>query len=104
MLIVRFTVHCIQSKAVIVQILFSLTVTQCFGQLTEPTDYTKFIFFSCFPGMMVGGYMWGYLADQKGRRKVLIVSLTVNGLFGGLASLAPWFWLFLLMRFISGIG
>uniref|UniRef100_A0A3Q4HQ47 Synaptic vesicle glycoprotein 2 n=1 Tax=Neolamprologus brichardi TaxID=32507 RepID=A0A3Q4HQ47_NEOBR len=53
--------------------------------------------------MMVGGYMWGYLADQKGRRRVLIVSLTVNGLFGGLASLAPWFWLFLLMRFISGI-
>uniref|UniRef100_I3K4V2 Synaptic vesicle glycoprotein 2 n=1 Tax=Oreochromis niloticus TaxID=8128 RepID=I3K4V2_ORENI len=59
---------------------------------------------SIFLGMMVGGYMWGYLADQKGRRRVLIVSLTVNGLFGGLASLAPWFWLFLLMRFISGIG
>lgn len=59
---------------------------------------------SIFLGMMVGGYMWGYLADQKGRRKVLIVSLTVNGLFGGLASVAPWFWLFLLMRFISGIG
>ncbi|XP_008292775.1 synaptic vesicle glycoprotein 2B [Stegastes partitus] len=59
---------------------------------------------SIFLGMMVGGYMWGYLADQKGRRKVLIVSLTVNGLFGGLASVAPWFWLFLLLRFISGIG
>lgn len=59
---------------------------------------------SCSPGMMVGGYMWGYLADQRGRRRVLVVSLTINGLFGGLASMAPWFWLFLLMRFISGIG
>ncbi|XP_005814222.1 synaptic vesicle glycoprotein 2B-like [Xiphophorus maculatus] len=59
---------------------------------------------SIFLGMMVGGYMWGYLADQRGRRKVLVVSLTVNGLFGGLASVAPWFWLFLLLRFISGIG
>ncbi|KAM4553636.1 synaptic vesicle glycoprotein 2C [Fundulus diaphanus] len=59
---------------------------------------------SIFLGMMVGGYMWGYLADQRGRRKVLVVSLSVNGLFGGLASLAPWFWLFLLLRFISGIG
>ncbi|XP_014894098.1 synaptic vesicle glycoprotein 2B [Poecilia latipinna] len=59
---------------------------------------------SIFLGMMVGGYMWGYLADQRGRRKVLVVSLTVNGLFGGLASAAPWFWLFLLLRFISGIG
>ncbi|XP_012717918.2 LOW QUALITY PROTEIN: synaptic vesicle glycoprotein 2B [Fundulus heteroclitus] len=59
---------------------------------------------SIFLGMMVGGYMWGYLADQRGRRKVLVVSLSVNGLFGGLASLAPWFWLFLLLRFVSGIG
>uniref|UniRef100_A0A3Q3JP93 Major facilitator superfamily (MFS) profile domain-containing protein n=1 Tax=Monopterus albus TaxID=43700 RepID=A0A3Q3JP93_MONAL len=53
--------------------------------------------------MMVGGYMWGYLADQRGRREVLVLSLAVNGVFGGLASTAPWFWLFLLLRFISGI-
>ncbi|KAM7397076.1 hypothetical protein PAMP_020073 [Pampus punctatissimus] len=59
---------------------------------------------SIFLGMMVGGYVWGYLADQRGRCRVLVVSLTVNGLFGGLASMAPWFWLFLLLRFISGIG
>ncbi|XP_035859494.1 synaptic vesicle glycoprotein 2B [Sander lucioperca] len=59
---------------------------------------------SIFLGMMVGSYMWGYLADQRGRRRVLVVSLTVNGVFGALASVAPWFWLFLLLRFISGIG
>lgn len=59
---------------------------------------------SIFLGMMVGGYMWGYLADQRGRRRVLVISLTINGLFGGLASFAPSFWLFLLLRFISGIG
>nr|XP_046249826.1 synaptic vesicle glycoprotein 2B isoform X2 [Scatophagus argus] len=59
---------------------------------------------SIFLGMMVGGYLWGYLADQRGRRSILVVSLTINGLFGSLASLAPWFWLFLLLRFISGIG
>ncbi|CAL8296034.1 unnamed protein product [Boreogadus saida] len=59
---------------------------------------------SIFLGMMVGGYLWGYLADLRGRKRVLIVSLSVNGVFGALASLAPWFWLFLLMRFISGVG
>ncbi|XP_057691841.1 synaptic vesicle glycoprotein 2B isoform X2 [Corythoichthys intestinalis] len=59
---------------------------------------------SIFLGMMVGGYMWGYLADRRGRCSVLVVSLSVNGLFGGLASIAPWFWLFLLLRFISGVG
>ncbi|KAL0967898.1 hypothetical protein UPYG_G00259390 [Umbra pygmaea] len=57
-----------------------------------------------FLGMMVGGYMWGYLADQRGRQKVLVMSLTINGVFGALASFAPWFWLFLLLRFISGVG
>ncbi|CAL8260736.1 unnamed protein product [Merluccius merluccius] len=59
---------------------------------------------SIFLGMMFGGYLWGYLADLRGRQRVLIVSLSVNGLFGALASLAPWFWLFLLLRFISGVG
>ncbi|KAG7230874.1 hypothetical protein INR49_024901 [Caranx melampygus] len=59
---------------------------------------------SIFLGMMVGGYIWGYLADRRGRRRVLVVSLTVNGVFGGLASIAPKFWLFLLLRLISGIG
>ncbi|XP_029951656.1 synaptic vesicle glycoprotein 2B-like [Salarias fasciatus] len=54
--------------------------------------------------MMVGGYLWGYLADRRGRRRILVVSLMVNGLFGGLSSVAPWFWLFLLLRFISGVG
>lgn len=55
-------------------------------------------------GMMVGGYVWGYLADRRGRRSVLVVSLAVNGTFGAVASLAPSFWLFLLLRFFSGVG
>ncbi|CAL1594682.1 unnamed protein product [Knipowitschia caucasica] len=59
---------------------------------------------SIFLGMMVGGYAWGYLADQRGRCRVLVVSLAVNGVFGALSSMAPGFWLFLLLRFISGIG
>ncbi|XP_061679558.1 synaptic vesicle glycoprotein 2B [Syngnathoides biaculeatus] len=59
---------------------------------------------SIFLGMMAGGYLWGYMADRRGRCSVLVVSLTVNGVFGGLASAAQRFWLFLLLRFISGVG
>ncbi|XP_028305033.1 synaptic vesicle glycoprotein 2B [Gouania willdenowi] len=59
---------------------------------------------SIFLGMMIGGYIWGYLADRRGRRRVLVMSLSINGLFGGVACVAPYFWLFLLLRFISGIG
>ncbi|XP_026856395.2 synaptic vesicle glycoprotein 2B isoform X3 [Electrophorus electricus] len=59
---------------------------------------------SIFLGMMLGGYMWGYLADQTGRQRVLAISLAVNGIFGAVASLAQSFWLFLLLRILSGIG
>ncbi|KAI4873090.1 hypothetical protein NFI96_018779 [Prochilodus magdalenae] len=59
---------------------------------------------SIFLGMMLGGYMWGNLADQRGRQRVLVISLAVNGTFGAVASLAPNFWLFLLLRFLSGVG
>ncbi|XP_078322723.1 synaptic vesicle glycoprotein 2C-like isoform X2 [Crassostrea virginica] len=57
-----------------------------------------------FVGMMLGGYFWGSLADRHGRRTVLLGSLTVNGLGGLVSSTSQVFWLFLLARFISGIG
>ena len=54
--------------------------------------------------MLVGGYLWGSLADRWGRRNILIWSLLVNGI-GNLASSASQvFWLFLLCRFVSGVG
>ncbi|XP_067829475.1 synaptic vesicle glycoprotein 2C isoform X2 [Heptranchias perlo] len=59
---------------------------------------------SIFLGMMAGGYVWGVLADLRGRQKILVFSLTTNGIFGAVSSLAPNYWLFLLLRFMSGIG
>ncbi|XP_034542119.1 synaptic vesicle glycoprotein 2C [Notolabrus celidotus] len=81
---------------------FLLPTARCDMQLS--TSDMGLLTSSIFLGMMLGGYMWGYLADKKGRRKVLILSLTVNGMFGGLSSMVPWFSIFLVMRFISGIG
>ncbi|XP_072020579.1 synaptic vesicle glycoprotein 2C-like isoform X2 [Amphiura filiformis] len=57
-----------------------------------------------FVGMLVGSLLWGSLADIQGRRKVLIYSLSVNALFGLLSSFAQEFWLFLILRFFSGVG
>ena len=65
--------------------------------------FVCFCFFSS-SGMMLGGYFWGSLADRHGRRTVLLGSLTVNGLGGLVSSTSQVFWLFLLARFISGIG
>ncbi|PVD36562.1 hypothetical protein C0Q70_03547 [Pomacea canaliculata] len=57
-----------------------------------------------FVGMMFGGLFWGSLADHSGRRAVLMWSLAMNGIGGLLSSISQVFWLFLLMRFISGVG
>ncbi|KAL2098594.1 hypothetical protein ACEWY4_005074 [Coilia grayii] len=81
---------------------FLLPTARCDLQLSSSD--MGILMASLFLGMMIGGYTWGYFADRRGRRKVLVASLTVNGVFGALASLAPRFWLFLLLRFISGFG
>ncbi|XP_071487151.1 synaptic vesicle glycoprotein 2C-like [Diadema antillarum] len=57
-----------------------------------------------FVGMLVGGYCWGSLADVQGRRQVLMYSLACNALFGFLSSLCQQFPVFLMMRFLSGVG
>ncbi|XP_072349159.1 synaptic vesicle glycoprotein 2C isoform X2 [Scyliorhinus torazame] len=59
---------------------------------------------SIFLGMMIGGYVWGVLADLKGRQRILVFSLAVNGVFGAVSSMVSKYWQFLLLRFISGIG
>ncbi len=53
---------------------------------------------------MIGGYLWGGLGDSLGRRGVLMVSMTVNAIFGMLSSLAMTFPTFLVLRFLSGLG
>jgi len=57
-----------------------------------------------FVGMMIGGYVWGSLGDTIGRRRVLINAMLVNAIAGFLSSLSQEFYVFLLLRFISGVG
>lgn len=57
-----------------------------------------------FVGMMFGGYLFGGAADIKGRRFILIWSMTINGVFGFASSFAPTFPWFLILRFLSGLG
>lgn len=55
-------------------------------------------------GMMIGGYIWGSMADKWGRRNILMWSLLVNGIGNLASSVSQVFWLFLICRFVSGIG
>lgn len=55
-------------------------------------------------GMLFGSYFWGCLADTKGRKVVLVTTLLLDGVFGLISSVTPVFFLFMLLRFLSGFS
>ena len=55
-----------------------------------------------FLGMLVGAVVFGRLADRIGRRRVLIVTVACDALFGTLSVFAPDFTLLLVLRFLTG--
>lgn len=57
-----------------------------------------------FIGMLFGAYFWGGLADIVGRRRTLVMSLGVSGLFGLVSAFSPNYTLFVILRFCSGFG
>ncbi|XP_076294067.1 synaptic vesicle glycoprotein 2B isoform X1 [Lasioglossum baleicum] len=55
-------------------------------------------------GMVIGSYIWGCLADTKGRKIVLIATLLMDGVIGILSSFVQYFWVFLAFRFLNGFA
>ncbi|GAB3200898.1 MFS transporter [Nocardioides hungaricus] len=52
----------------------------------------------------IGGLASGVLADRFGRRRVLMVSILWYSICAGLTALAPSFGLYLVLRFLTGLG
>jgi MFS family permease len=52
----------------------------------------------------IGGLSSGILADRFGRRRVLMVSILWYAVCAGLTALAPSFGIYLVLRFLTGIG
>jgi len=57
-----------------------------------------------FVGMLIGSYIWGCLADTKGRKIVLIATLLMDGIVGIASSFVQYFWVFLIFRFFNGFA
>jgi len=55
-------------------------------------------------GIMVGAFLFGYLADRFGRRRLFVVTLLVYSGFTVVSALSPGFYPFLLFRFLTAIG
>ncbi|MFI0975458.1 MFS transporter [Streptomyces sp. NPDC021093] len=55
-------------------------------------------------GMAVGAVAWGSVADRIGRKKAFSVTLLIFAVFSVLGALSPTYGIFLLLRFLAGIG
>lgn len=53
-------------------------------------------------GVLLPSYMWGYLCDQKGRRKIMIYTLFLTSVAAIGSSFAPNFICFIIFRFFAG--
>ncbi len=69
----------------------------------DPTAVGLIITVFTLPGIVLAPLV-GILADRYGRRAVLLPSLVIFGVFGGLCALAPDFHFLLALRFVQGVG
>lgn len=53
-------------------------------------------------GIISSSHLWGFLADTKGRRAVIVPTLLSAFGCTVLSSLAPNFWVFAILRFLNG--
>lgn len=55
-----------------------------------------------FAGMFVGAWGWGAAADRFGRRRVFLLTVLLDAVFGLLSALAPNLWALVALRFLTG--
>ncbi|KAL8619134.1 hypothetical protein ACOMHN_019406 [Nucella lapillus] len=75
---------------------------KCYWQLQD--SQVAFISTAVFCGMAVSSPLWGILADHYGRRACLLMTTMITAYFGLLASFAPTYIWFLLLRGLVGFG
>ncbi|SFV27135.1 MFS transporter, putative metabolite:H+ symporter [Devosia crocina] len=57
-----------------------------------------------FLGMLIGASLFGRLADRFGRRRVLLITVACDAVFGFLSVFASELWVLFLLRFLTGIA
>lgn len=71
---------------------------------TEKGTYVGLIASSVFAGRAVGSFFWGWLADVKGRRLVLLCTIFGNGVFSFLFGFTHSLSMAMLLRFLAGLA
>lgn len=60
------------------------------------------VLFMVVSGMIGSAFLWGYLSDTYGRRKLLIVGFILDSFCSMAVSLGKNFWSILIFKFLSG--
>lgn len=55
-----------------------------------------------FAGIICSSHLWGFLADTRGRRAIILPTLFLAFASSALSSLTTNFWLITVMRFLTG--
>lgn len=77
-----------------------LPVAQCELELT---NIHKGILSSIgYLGIILSSHLWGFLADTKGRKKVIVPALFMAFTFTFISSTVKSFWALVLLRFLHG--
>lgn len=80
---------------------FILPVAQC--DLNLSTQDKGLLSAIAFAGIIASSHLWGFLADTRGRRKVIMPTLFLSFTITVASSFVKSFWIFTLMRFFSGL-
>ena len=76
-------------------------IAKTFGLTVPQALQTGTLFFL---GMLIGAAVFGRLADKYGRRRVLLITVACDAVFGLLSAFAPSFGILLFLRFMTGVA
>jgi MFS transporter, VNT family, synaptic vesicle glycoprotein 2 len=79
---------------------FVLPIAQCDLSLT--THDKSVLSAIGFVGMIVSSHLWGFLADTRGRKTVIVPTLLTAFVITIFSSFAKSFWVLVLLRFLNG--
>lgn len=80
---------------------FILPIAEC--DLNLSTKDKGMLSAIAFVGIIASSHLWGFLADTRGRRMVIMPTLFISFFITIASSFVKSFWLFTVLRFFSGL-
>lgn len=77
-----------------------LSIAQC--ELDLSSSHKGFLGAVGYIGIIVSSHFWGFMADTRGRKKVLIPALIYSFLFTIISTFSTSFWFLAVSRFFNG--